>query len=196
VTWKWQTTNSQLIIKQKWVLSKISPSIKLPLSIICTKSYEEGRLPSDWKNAYITPIHKKGLKANPENDHLVIPTSVIGKMMESIIRDSPVNHMMDHNLFYDQQHGFIPGCSCMIQLLVTGIIVWVAGQWCPHWRNLFGFQKSFDTVPHQRLLRKLKAHGKTGKLLEWIWDFLTGWRQRVIVNGKLSSLSDILSGLP
>ena len=32
------------------LLSEISPSIKLPLSIICTQSYNEGRLPSDWKN--------------------------------------------------------------------------------------------------------------------------------------------------
>jgi len=30
-----------------------------------------------------------------------------------------VNHMVDHNLFCDQQHGFVPGHSCMTQLLVT-----------------------------------------------------------------------------
>ena len=101
------------------VLSEISPSIKLPLSIICTQSYDEGCLPSDWKNAYITPIHKKGLKANPENDHLVIPTSVIGKMMESVIRDSLVNYLIEHNIFCDQQHGFVPECSYVTQLLVT-----------------------------------------------------------------------------
>jgi len=58
-----------------WVLSLISLSlslslslfINLPLSIICTNSYEEGHLPSDWKTAHITPIHKKGSKAIPGN---------------------------------------------------------------------------------------------------------------------------------
>ena len=36
------------------------------------------------------------------------------------------------------------------------------------------FKKAFDTVSqsHQRLLRKLKAYGVTGKLLEWIRDFI------------------------
>ena len=53
-----------------------------------------------------------------------------------------------------------------------------------------------DTVPHQRYLRKLKAYGVIGKLLEWIRDFLSGRRQRVMVNGKLSSWTDILSGIP
>ena len=58
------------------------------------------------------------------------------------------------------------------------------------------FKKAFDTVPHQRLLRKLKVYDVTGKFLEWIRDFLSGRRQRVIVNGKLSSWEDILSGIP
>ena len=55
-------------------------------------------------------------------------------------------------------------------------------------------KKTFDTVRHQRLLTKLKAYGVTGKLLEWIQDFLTGQRQRVVVNGKVSSWAYILSG--
>ena len=45
-------------------------------------------------------------------------------------------------------------------------------------------------------MRKLKAYDITGKVLEWIRDFLSGRRQRVMVNGKLSSWIDILSGIP
>ena len=179
------------------VLNEISTSIKLPLSIICTQSYDEGRLPSDWKNAHITPIYKKGSKDAPGNYRPVSLTSVIGKMMESVIRDSLVKHMMDNNLFCDQQHGFVPGRSCMTQLLVTLEL----------WTELLDsgasidviyldFKKAFDTVPHQRLLRKLKAYGITGEVLEWVRDFLSGRRQRVVVNGKLSSWADILSGIP
>ena len=45
------------------------------------------------------------------------------------------------------------------------------------------------------LLRKLKAYIVTGKILEWISDFLTGRRHTMVVNGKLSSWADILSGV-
>ena len=78
------------------VLCEISPSIKLPLSIICTQSYDEGRLPSDWKNSHITPIHKKGSKADPGN-YRPVSLTLAGKMMESVIRDSLVKQMMDNN---------------------------------------------------------------------------------------------------
>ena len=34
-------------------------------------------------------------------------------------------------------------------------------------------KKAFDSVPHQRLLAKLKGYGIKGKLLKWIETFLT-----------------------
>jgi len=36
------------------------------------------------------------------------------------------------------------------------------------------FQKAFDTVPHMRLLEKMKAHGFGNKILIWIQKWLTG----------------------
>ena len=58
------------------------------------------------------------------------------------------------------------------------------------------FAKAFDTVPHQRLLRKLEGYGVTGKLLDWFRDFLVGRRQRVGVAGSFSGWSQVLSGVP
>jgi len=48
------------------------------------------------------------------------------------------------------------------------------------------FAKAFDTVPHQRLLEKLKAHGIGGKLWNWIKSWLSGKLQRVCIKGKAS----------
>ena len=179
------------------VLNEISPSIRLPLSIICSKSYAEGSLPMDWKNAHITPIHTKGSKVVPGNYRPVSLTSVIGKMMESVIRDALVKHMMEHNLFCDQQHGFVPGRSYMTQLLVT-LELWseLLDSGAPIEVIYLDFRKAFDTVPHQRLLTKLKAYGVSGLTHDWIRDFLSGRKQRVVVNGKLSAWADILSGIP
>ena len=46
------------------------------------------------------------------------------------------------------------------------------------------FKKAFDSVPHGRLLTKLKGYGFDGTLLKWIEDFLSEGRQRVILNGE------------
>ena len=44
------------------VLKQCSQQISLPMSILFNKSSQSGHLPRDWKIAYITPIHKKGLR--------------------------------------------------------------------------------------------------------------------------------------
>ena len=48
------------------------------------------------------------------------------------------------------------------------------------------FQKAFDKVPHKRLLLKLKAHGISNDVINWIEKWLTYRRQRVIVDGEIS----------
>ena len=46
------------------------------------------------------------------------------------------------------------------------------------------FKKAFDSVPHKRLMAKVRSYGIRGILATWIEDFLTGRKQRVTVNGK------------
>ena len=53
------------------------------------------------------------------------------------------------------------------------------------------FQKAYDKVPHQRLLLKLKAHG----IIDWIEQWLTDRRQRVVANGQVSNWKSVLSGV-
>ena len=50
------------------------------------------------------------------------------------------------------------------------------------------FRKAFDTVPHGRLLYKLKHLGIRGRALNWIESFLRGRRQRVVLKKKIIKL--------
>ena len=56
--------------------------------------------------------------------------------------------------------------------------------------------KAFDKVWHKGLIFKLKQNGISGNLLSTLTDFLTLRKQRVALNGELSSLSNIDSGVP
>ena len=58
------------------------------------------------------------------------------------------------------------------------------------------FQKAFDKVPHQRLVLKLKSHGMGNSIINWIEQWLKDRRQRVVVDGEVSSWKPVLSGLP
>jgi len=58
------------------------------------------------------------------------------------------------------------------------------------------FAKAFDKVPHHRLILKLESQGISGKVLQWIEEWLQGRTQRVCIGGVLSSWLAILSGVP
>ena len=61
---------------------------------------------------------------------------------------------------------------------------------------LLDFSKAFDKVPHRRLLHKLKYYGVGEKTLNWIASFLQNRTQTVLVNGKTSTETPVLSGVP
>lgn len=58
------------------------------------------------------------------------------------------------------------------------------------------FQKAFDSVPHERLLKKLQHYGITGDLYNWIKDFLQGRTQQVVINNESSTPLPVTSGVP
>ena len=56
--------------------------------------------------------------------------------------------------------------------------------------------KTFDSVPHEWLLLKLKSNGIDRCLLTWLRHFLVGRKQRVVIRGSYSDWSYITSGTP
>ena len=59
----------------------------------------------------------------------------------------------------------------------------------------YDFAKAFDKVEHRRLLAKVKSVGIKGDLLEWIAQWLTGRKQRVVVEGEYLEWTDVLSSV-
>ena len=51
------------------------------------------------------------------------------------------------------------------------------------------FSKAFHKVPHKRLLAKMKSLGIRGDLLKWTDSWLTGRKQRTVLNGCCSDIS-------
>ena len=56
--------------------------------------------------------------------------------------------------------------------------------------------KAFDKVEHSGILFKLKQNGISGNLFEILSEFLKDSKQRVALNGQVSSWVDVTTGGP
>ena len=63
---------------------------------------------------------------------------------------------------------------CSMTQLLTTMELWseVLDSGAPFDAIYLDFRKAFDTVRHQRLLKKLEAFGIKGNILSWISNFL------------------------
>ena len=95
------------------------------------------------------------------------------------------------------QHGFMPGRCCLSNLLESFDIIndLLANGVCVDIFYL-DFQKAFDTVPHYRLIEKLRSFGVCNKLLNVIADFLSNRTFKVLVGNACSDNHNVTSGIP
>ena len=56
-------------------------------------SLDQGVIPSDWSKANVTPLFKKGNKANPRNYRPISLTCITCKILEHIICSSIMDHL-------------------------------------------------------------------------------------------------------
>jgi hypothetical protein len=87
------------------------------------------------------------------------------------------------NILSENQFAYLKGKSTVTQLLST------IDDWVRSMRNsgvpsdviFLDLAKAFDSVPHERLILKLRSYGIEGSLLSWFRHFITGRKQRVVI---------------
>ena len=144
-------------------LLKTKETISKPLKIILRKSLDEGFIPDSYKLANITPIHKGGSKAEPEQYRPVSLTSHIMKVFERVVKKHILKHLIKNNLINEHQHGFVPGRSTQSQLLTHFKDIYEALEEGVQVDTVFlDFSKAFDKVNHDILQKKVAQHGIKG----------------------------------
>eukprot|EP00061_Rhincodon_typus_P017635 g46411.t1 len=91
------------------VVKEIADKIAEVLVVIFQESLESGRVPEDWKTIGVTPLFKKGVRQKAGNCRLISLTSVIGKILESIVKNEISEYLEVHDRIGQSQHGFIKG---------------------------------------------------------------------------------------
>lgn len=158
---------------------------------------DSGEIPTSWKKSIIVPIFKKGIKSDVKNYRPISLTSIICKLMESLIKDNLLSYLSQNNLIYPKQYGFLPKRSTNTQLLryfneISSSVI----NGCQVDSVYLDYAKAFDSIVYSKLLFKLQKYGVSGKLLVWLSSFLSDRLQSVKVNNSYSEWSPVRSGVP
>ena len=178
-------------------LKECKNEIAPALLIIWRTSLETGEIPDILKKQSIVPIYKKGSKAVPANYRPISLTSHITKLFERVLRKHIVAYLENNHILHKSQHGFRPGRSCLTQLLhhIDSILSILESNQNADVIYL-DLSKAFDKVNHLILLHKLELTGITGKILNWLKNFLTNRTQQVVIDGATSNPAKVQSGVP
>ena len=175
-------------------------SIVFPLMIIFENAIETGVYPAKWKRGNIVPVHKKEGKNLVKNYRPISLLPIFGKIFEKVIYNSLFEYLKSNDILNKCQSGFLPGDSCISQLLCITHDIYNAFDGNPSLevRGVFlDISKAFDRVWHEGLLHKLKCYGVEGKLYYVLENYLTDRKQRVVLNGQNSEWADVkAAGVP
>ncbi|CAM5152153.1 unnamed protein product [Natator depressus] len=179
------------------VLKELAAVIAEPLAIIFENSWRTGEVPDDWKKANVVPIFKKGKKEDPGNYRPVSLTSVPGKIMEQVLKESILKHLEERKVIRNSQHGFTKGRSCLTNLIAFYDEITDSVDEGKAVDVLFlDFSKAFDMVSHSILVSKLKKYGLDECTIRWVESWLDCQAQWVVINGSMSSWQPVSSGVP
>ena len=179
------------------ILRECANSLGKFLYIIFSKSMVGKILPIEWKLSVIVAVYKKGDRHLPLNYRPISLTCAACKVLESIIKDSLVEHFNNNNLFHINQYGLMKGRSTSLQLLKL-MDIWSEAVDDGNEIDVLytDFEKAFDKVNHRKLLMKLNMYGVNNNVIEWIGEYLKNRKFQVRVNGEMSELFDVRSGVP
>ena len=173
-----------------------------PLTLLFQKSLNTKSIPQDWKEAYITPVHKGSSRDEASNYRPISLTSGVGKLLEGIVNSAIIEHLNANKLLSPSQHGFRPSRSVDTNLIdAYEHVTELMDTGSPVDMILLDLAKAFDKVCHRRLNSKLHAIGLHDEVINWTMQFLTNRKQVVRVFGDGGSIffsesADVESGVP
>jgi signal recognition particle subunit SEC65 len=134
------------------MIKLIGNEISSPLSHIFNLSLRSGIFPEKLKMCRVIPIFKSGSKFECDNYRPISLLSSISKILEKIVAQKLIDHLLNNDLLYVHQYGFLPNHSTEHNLLQIVNYISKAlndGNFCIG--VFLDLKKAFDVCSHEIL---------------------------------------------
>ena len=183
------------------VISKLYYELKIPLMNIFSLSLKKGIFPEKMKISKVRPIFKEGDKSILSNYRPISVLSCFSKILERIMYNRLYTYLAESNILFNKQFSFRAGHSTKHALLelIDQISDSFNDKSC--FLGIFiDLLKTFDTMGHKILLKKLQHYGIKEKNLSWFESYLTCPKQYINFeihdNNEKTDLLKIICGVP
>lgn len=167
------------------------------VATIVNQSISTCKFPDFWKCAIVTPVQKSKDNCDLTNFRPISVLPVLSKILERVVHDQLVSHLLKYRLFSVYQSGFRPSHS------TQDVLLHVVDCWRQAIDNsefvVSGFldlAKAFDCVNHNILLDKLARYGVVHGSQTWFASYLSHRMQSVKFGGLLSEWGTVHVGVP
>ena len=158
------------------------------------KIWEEGQVPSEWKEGYLIKIPKKGDLSSCSNYRGITLLSIPSKVFNRVLLNR-IKNAVDP-LLRDQQAGFRTSRSCTDQIATLRIILEQSLEWnSPLYVNFVDYEKAFDSVDRQTLWRLLRHYGVPQKIVDIIRNSYEGLTCRVVHGQQVTDAFQVKTGV-
>ena len=179
------------------LLRIVAPAISTSLTSIFNASLSQGCFLTVWKEANVTPVPTSGDRHEVNNYRPVSVLPVLAKIFEGIDHDQLFRYQEKNKILCEEQAGFRPNRSTQ-DVLLRATDDWKKaldlGQFVA--TVMIDLSNAFDSINYDLLLRKLYAYCMRDAELARFADYLSGRKQRVLLNNVPSEWAKITMGVP
>jgi len=172
------------------LLRLTAPALAKSLATIFNASLERGEVPSEWKVANVSPVFKAGDKGSMRNYRPLSVLPTIAKVFEKLVHLQLYAYLQEHNILHRAQS--------TQDVVVASVDDWRRGLDNNYLVGvvLVDLSRAFDSISHDLLLCKMDHYGIRGKAKQWFQSYLSERKQRVMVDGEVSTWSTVRVGVP
>ena len=132
-------------------INVLAPHIAALFKLLITKT----SVPRSWKEAKLTPIHKKGPVTNPGNYRMIAVSGTLYRLYANLLRSMIQDWCIQHNKIPDTQYGFYPGRSTLQPLFILRHLKHAAQKMQTGSSRLYtafiDFKQAYDSIPRGKL---------------------------------------------
>lgn len=179
------------------MLKDTATEIAPALAYIINLSIETATVPTIWKTAKVTPVHKSGNTCDEANYRPISVLVIMSKILEKAVHNQLKEYLEQNKLLSNRQFSYRAKRSTEIAATLfldsirrdidKGKLVGAV---------FMDLSRAFDTLSHSTLIAKLKSYGISGNEITWLNDYLFQRKQIIQIGNELSPEYTVSTGVP